>query len=197
MILIAGLGNPGPKFKNTRHNLGFMVLNKFSEENGFPDWEENRKINCLFTKKIITEKEIELIKPLTYMNNSGRAVKLAVKKHNIKSKDLVIVHDDIDLDLGKIKIVKNRGAAGHKGIQSLINELRTKDFIRIRIGIKNQRIENKKQKTEDFVLKKFTKEEEKILKGVIKKAVEAIEFFLKEGLEKTQSTYNLCARPST
>ena len=190
MILIAGLGNPGPKFKNTRHNLGFMVLDKFSNKNSFPDWEESRKINCLFTKKIIAEKEIELLKPLTYMNNSGRAIKLAVKKHNIKTKDIIIIHDDIDLDLGKIKIVKNRGAAGHKGIQSIINELGIKDFIRIRIGVKNQKIENKTQKTEDFVLKKFTREEEKILKEAIEKVVQAIKFFLKEGLEKTMSEFN-------
>jgi len=190
MILIAGLGNPDLKFKNTRHNLGFMVLDKFSEENSFPDWEENRRINCLFTKKIIAEKEIELLKPLTYMNNSGRAIKLAAKKHNIKSKDIIIIHDDIDLDLGKIKIGKNRSAAGHKGVQSIINELGTKDFIRLRIGIKNQKIENKKQKTEDFVLKKFTKEEEKVLKGAVEKAVKAIKFFPKENLEKMMNEFN-------
>ena len=191
MILIAGLGNPGPKFKNTRHNLGFMVLDKFSEENSFSDWEESRKINCLFTKKIIAEKEIELLKPFTYMNNSGRAVKLAAKKHNIKSKDIIVIHDDIDLDLGKIKIAENRGAAGHKGIQSIINELGTKDFIRIRIGIKP--ISNKQKtinKIENFVLKKFAKEEQEILKGVIEKAVKAIDFFLKDGLEKTMSEFN-------
>jgi len=191
MILIVGLGNPGPKVENTRHNLGFMVLDKFSRENSFPDWEESRKINCLFAKEIIAEKEVELLKPLTYMNNSGRAVKLTVKKHNLKSKDIIVIHDDIDLPLGKIKITKNHSAAGHKGVQSIINELGTKDFIRIRIGIKplnnGQRTINK---VENFVLEKFTKEEEKILKGVIEKTIEAIEFLSKEGLEKTMSEFN-------
>jgi PTH1 family peptidyl-tRNA hydrolase len=124
------------------------------------------------------------------MNNSGRAIKLAVKKNNLKSKDILIIHDDIDLDLGKIKIAKNRGAAGHKGIQSIINELGTKDFIRIRIGIKNKKMANRKQKIEDFVLKKFTKEEQEILKGMIKKVVKATNFFLREGLEKTMSEFN-------
>jgi PTH1 family peptidyl-tRNA hydrolase len=190
MILIAGLGNPGPKFKNIRHNLGFMVLDKFSEENDFSDWEESKKTNCLFTKKIIAEKEIELLKPLTYMNNSGKAVKLAVKKHDVKSKNIIIIHDDIDLDLEKIKIVKNRGAAGHKGIQSIINELGTKDFIRIRIGIKPRSYKLEARSLEKFVLQKFNKEEEKILKGVIGKVMEAIEFLLKEGLEKTMSKFN-------
>jgi len=190
MILIVGLGNPGPKFKNTRHNLGFMVLDKFSEENDFSDWKKSEKNNCLFEKKIIAEKEIELVKPLTYMNNSGRAVKLVAKKHNLKSKDIIVVHDDIDLPLGKIKIVKNRGAAGHKGIQSIINESGTKDFVRIRVGIKNKKIANREQRTEDFVLKKFTKEEEKILKGTVEKAVKVIDFFLKEGAEKTMTEFN-------
>lgn len=190
MTLIIGLGNPGPKFQKTRHNIGFMALDAFSKENGFLDWKKSEKNNCLFTKKEIDNEEIELIKPLAFMNNSGRVAKSIIKKHNLKSENIIVVHDDIDLPLGKIKIVKNRGAAGHKGVQSIISELRTKDFIRIRIGIKNTKISNRKQKTEDFVLKKFNKEEEKNLKPVIEKSVEAIEFFLKEGLEKTMGEFN-------
>ena len=190
MILITGLGNPGPKFKNTRHNIGFLVLDEFSEENGFPDWVESKSTNCLYARKIINEKEIELVKPFTYMNSSGKTVRAIAKKHNLKSNNIIVIHDDLDLPLGKIKIVRKRGAAGHKGVQSIINELKTKDFIRIRIGIRSKKIENRNQKTGDFVLKKFNKEEEKILKGAIEKAVKAIEFFLKEGLEKTMSEFN-------
>jgi len=190
MILIVGLGNPGKKFEKTRHNLGFRVVDKFSIENHFPDWKKNKKVNCLYTKKSMSGKEIEMVKPLTFMNNSGKVVKSIAKKHNLKGENIIVVHDDIDLTLGKIRIVKNRGAAGHKGVQSIINELKTQDFVRIRIGIKNQKIENRKQKIEDFVLQKFNREEEKTLKEVIKRAVEAIEMILKEGLEKTMSEFN-------
>lgn len=191
MVLIVGLGNPGPKFKNTRHNVGFLVLDEFSKENSFPDWVESKSTNCLYAKKIISEKEIELVKPLTYMNNSGRTVRAIAKKHNLKSKNIIVIHDDLDLPLGKIKIIRNRGGAGHKGVQSIMNELRTKDFIRIRIGIKSA-TSDKRQKTstEKFVLQKFSKEEGKILKDITKKAVEAIEMFLKEGLEKTMNAVN-------
>lgn len=190
MILIVGLGNPGPKFEKTRHNTGFRVIDRFAKENGFSNWKKSKKNNCLYTKKEITTKEIELIKPLAFMNNSGKVVKSIVKKHNLKPDNIVVAHDDIDLDLGKIKIVKNRGAAGHKGVQSIINELATKNFIRFRIGIRPQKIGNRKQKIENFVLKKFTEEEEKIIKEIIEKAVEVIEFFLKEGLEKTMNEFN-------
>jgi PTH1 family peptidyl-tRNA hydrolase len=202
MILIIGLGNPGPKFQKTKHNIGFIVIDQFSRKKNFPNWEESKKNNCLYTKKEMAGKEIELIKPLAFMNNSGRVVKSIVKKHYLKPENIVIAHDDIDLDLGKIKIVKNRGAAGHKGVQSIINELGTKNFIRIRIGIRPQirmgafaypsgaRRAERGCVVRMLVLQKFTKEEEKILKPAIEKTVKAIEFFLKEGLEKTMSEFN-------
>jgi PTH1 family peptidyl-tRNA hydrolase len=203
MILIIGLGNPGLKFKNTRHNLGFRIVEEFAKKNNFPDFKFSRlrppgfggqakKINSLISETNIDNQKIILAKPQTFMNESGQAVKLFTRTYKLEANNLIIVHDDIDLDLGKIKIVKNRGPAGHKGVQSIINALGTKDFIRVRIGIKPI---NNKQKTinkiENFVLKKFNKEEEKNLKGIIEKAVTAIEFFLKNGLEKTQSIYNM------
>lgn len=190
MILIVGLGNPGQKFQKTRHNVGFMVLDAFSEENNFPDWKKSEKINCLYGKKEINDGEIELIKPLAFMNDSGRVVKSIMRKRNLKSGDIIVIHDDIDLLLGKIKIIKNRSAAGHKGVQSIINEMVTKNFIRFRIGIKPRSYKLGARSLEKFVLQKFNKEEEKILKGAIEKAVKAIEFFLQKGLERTMSEYN-------
>lgn len=183
MILIIGLGNPGKKYENTRHNVGFRVIDEL----------EKRKL----------PKKVMLLKPLTFMNESGKAVKKIFL--NLKSEilNLFVVHDDIDLPLGKIRISKNRGAGGHKGVESIINELKTKNFVRFRIGIKP--VSNKIPglhpgihlgatpvfSTENFVLKKFSKNEEKILKEVIAKTVEAIEFGLKEGIEKAMNKYNL------
>jgi PTH1 family peptidyl-tRNA hydrolase len=174
MILVVGLGNSGKKYEKTRHNIGFRVIDQ---------------LQSLNLKKVI------LTKPQTFMNLSGRAVKSLIKKYKIPIPNLWVIHDDIDLPLGKIKIVKNRGSAGHKGVESIIKELKTKNFVRFRIGICPKT--GKPKNPEKFVLQKFNKEEEKIIKEVIKKTAEAIEFSLKEGLEKAQSTYNICARPST
>ena len=136
------------------------------------------------------------------MNKSGKAVKImtnfykSTRSSLLAKPDLVVVHDDIDLPLGKIKIIKNRGAAGHKGIESIIREISTKDFIRFRIGISPSQVlrgkiwEGKPKNAERFVLQKFKKEEEKIVKEVIEKTIEAIELTLKEGIEKSMSEYN-------
>jgi len=146
MKLIAGLGNPGGKHKKTRHNVGFRAIDEL--------------------KRHISKKDAIFLKPTTYMNNSGKEVKSVIKNCKLKIENLVVVHDDIDLPLGTIRISENISSAGHKGVQSIINELRTQDFTRVRIGIRP----NHKVDTEKFVLEKFSKEEEKQLKQIIKEA---------------------------
>jgi PTH1 family peptidyl-tRNA hydrolase len=165
MILIVGLGNPGKKYEKTRHNVGFMAIDKL---------------------KLLNIKKVILAKPKTFMNESGKEVKKIIKNLKLKIKNLIVIHDDLDLSLGRIKISVNRGAAGHKGVESIIKELGTKNFIRFRIGIKS--ISN--FKTQNFVLSKFTKQEEKIVKEVIKKTAEAIEFAIIYGIEKAMNKYN-------
>ncbi len=166
-VLIVGLGNPGKKYEKTRHNIGSRIV------------DELESLNL---------ENITLSKPKSFMNDSGKAVKNLVDKSQIPNSKLIIIHDDTDLPLGKIRIVKNRGSAGHKGVESIIKELKTKDFMRFRVGIMNNRPEAKN--TERFVLQKFNKTEEKITKEVIKKTAAAVGFFLKEGLEKTMQEYN-------
>jgi len=173
----------------------------------FSDWKFEKKFQAEIGQGKIDNQKVILAKPQTFMNNSGQAVKSLrlnyLQKHRkIKAmavilrrfNNLWVIHDDIDLPLGKIKIVKNRGAAGHKGVQSIIDELGTKNFVRFRIGInrfaQNQKSKIKNKKLDKFVLQKFNKEEEKILKKIIKKTVEAIEFALNEGLEKAMQEYN-------
>ncbi len=168
MILVVGLGNPGKKYEKTRHNVGARAIDEL---------------------EVLDLKNVILAKPKTFMNESGKAVKPLIEKYKIKPEDLIVIHDDIDLPLGKIRIVKNRGSAGHKGVESIIRELKTENFIRFRIGIQPQ--SGKPKNPENFVLQKFNKEEEKIVKEeVIKKIAEASELFLKEGLEKTMTKYN-------
>jgi PTH1 family peptidyl-tRNA hydrolase len=170
MHLIVGLGNPGKKYQNTRHNLGARVI------------DELESLNL---------KGAVLAKPGGFMNESGKAVKGLTKAYNLKSNTLIVIHDDIDLPLGQIRIVKNRGSAGHKGVESIIRELGTKNFIRFRVGIRPvSNIKYKVSSVEKFVLQKFNKEEEKIAKDMIKKTVEAIEYFLKEGAEKAMNEFN-------
>ncbi len=179
MTIIVGLGNPGEKFKNTRHNVGFMAIDFFAKENNFPEFELSKKYDSLISEK----DDVILAEPETFMNESGKAVKLILK--NQKEGALVVVHDDIDLPLGKIKFSKDSGAGGHKGVGSIIQELGNNNFIRLKIGIATD-----DKKAEEVVLKKFTKDEETILNLSIEKATEALDFFIKNGLEKTMNQYN-------
>jgi len=188
MILIVGLGNPGQKFQKTRHNIGFRIAEKFAKKNNFPKFKSIRKFNAEISEKISIREKVVLAKPRTFMNLSGKSVKLLTRSYNLEAKNLIIVHDDIDLPLGKIRITIGRGAAGHKGVESVIKELKTKNFVRFRVGIQPKT--GKPQSVEKFVLQKFNKDEEKIMKGVIKKAVEAIEITLKKGVEKAMSKFN-------
>lgn len=190
MFLIVGLGNPGKKFEKTRHNVGFRVVNEFAKKNNFPDFKISKKFNALISEGEFNNEKVILAKSQTFMNLSGKAVKKLVSSFRFQVSGLWVVHDDIDLPLGKIRIVKNRGSAGHKGVESIIRAINSKNFVRFRIGIKSQKIENRKQKVEVFVLQKFNKDEEKIIKEVTQKTVEEIEFSLKEGLEKAMAKFN-------
>jgi len=190
-MLIVGLGNPGKKYENTRHNAGFMAIDEFARKNNFPEFRFSKKFNAQISENILEDKKIILVKPQTYMNESGKTVKRLIP--NLKSQilNLIVIHDDIDLPLGEIKIVKNRGSAGHKGVESIINILGTEDFIRIRIGINNPKQSyGSDHRTEDVVLKKFGKNEENILKATIDKATDALKVLTKDGPEKAMNEYN-------
>ena len=194
MILIVGLGNPGRKFQKTRHNLGFRTIDNLQLTiDNFSNWKLDKKSNSLIASgqmSMVNGQKLKVIlaKPQTFMNLSGKSVKSLVNFYKITRPGLVVIHDDIDIPLGKIRIVKNRGAAGHKGVESIIREIRTKNFVRFRIGILPKA--GKPKNPEKFVLQKFNKKEEKLVKEVIKKTTQAIEFSLKEGLEKAMSKYN-------
>jgi len=140
MIIIIGLGNPGEKLKKTRHNVGFMAIDEFARKNNFPDFNLQKKSISLISEK----DRVFLVKPQTFMNDSGKAVKEILK--NNSATNLVVVHDDIDLPVGKIKIVKDRGSAGHKGVESIIKNIGNENFIRSRNSTIDQSVVLKKQK---------------------------------------------------
>ena len=169
MKLIIGLGNPGAKYSKTRHNVGWLVLDSIAGKN---KWQDNAKAKAMYLKTEINGEEVELLKPTTFMNNSGAAVAYAVKKHNLKLTDIIVIHDDKDIDFGKIKVTSSSRSAGHNGVKSVIEQLGSQDFTRIRVGIRNELLA--KLPTDQFVLKNFTAEEKKQLPEIIKEVVKLI-----------------------
>jgi len=164
-ILIVGLGNPGTKYQKTRHNVGFLVLDAFAKEHGFTEFSLSKKHASLVSEGILNETKALLAKPQTFMNNSGKAVRSLLPKSRLGAlkrdlgniQNLIVVHDDIDIPLGKVKIATNRGSAGHKGVDSIIQALGTKNFIRVRIGIQPEK--GKPKNVDAFVLQPFAVKE--------------------------------------
>jgi len=190
MLILFGLGNPGEKYIKTRHNIGFRLLEVFARENNFPDFSVSKRFSAETSEGLIGKNKVILIKPLTFMNNSGKSVSEITSYYKKGQGELIVIHDDIDLPFNKIRIVRNRGAAGHKGVESVIKGLETKDFIRIRVGINSGGTDFKHKQAEDFVLKNFNKKEEKSLKEISEKVIDAITILMDEGLEKSMSLYN-------
>ena len=185
MKLIAALGNVGDKYCFTRHNAGFMIADYWAVNNGF-SFREESKLKSLFTKIKFNNEDIIIIKPTTYMNLSGEAVSLVMNYYKIDIKDLLVIYDDIALDLGRLRFRANGSDGGHNGIKSIIKHVGTNKFDRLKFGIGPQ----PPIPSEAFVLQNFSKEQEKILKDTIKLANEAIQFYLINGIEKSQNKFN-------
>ena len=181
MKLITGLGNIGDKYCFTRHNAGFMVLDKWALDNNI-SLREEKKLKC-FIAKI---GDNLLIKPTTFMNLSGEAVRAVMDYYKIDVKDILIVYDDIALDLGRIRFRANGSDGGHNGIKSIIKHVGTKEFDRLKIGIGPQ----PNIPSENYVLQNFPKEQHDELKNVLIKADKAIEFYLENGIQKAQNQFN-------
>ncbi len=172
MQLIIGLGNPGDKYKNTRHNLGYLVIDELLERAG----ERGVEVNASVYKKIATcyqlkDCNIVLAKPLTYMNKSGLAARQLMKRYNIEPADICVVHDDLDFAVGKYETQKGKSSAGHKGVESIIRALETKDFYRVRVGIGKPVVGT----VEDYVLEKFPWGQRVLIRRTIKQAAEELE----------------------
>lgn len=188
--IITGLGNPGNKYEGTRHNIGFKVIDLISEKYNIRLEEKDIYI---IGKGTIEGVDVILLKPLTFMNRSGLAVKKAVKKANILPdklhSSLIVIHDDLDIDTGKMKIKRNGSSGGHKGVESIIQELSTKDFVRLRIGIGR----DKDIPVEEYVLTNFRPAEKKLIKDVIINSVYAVATIVTEGIDKAMNKYNRTA----
>ncbi len=191
MKLIIGLGNPGRKYLFSRHNIGFRVLDLFRRKNGFPAFNINKKFFSAVSMEDFSGEKIILAKPQTFMNESGKAVVRLLDFYRIEPSQLAVVHDDADLKIGSLRITASRGPGGHKGVQSVIDRLKTKDFVRFRVGVRPLKGIKAGQDLRKLVLKGFTKEEKNAIKEYISLCEQALEFFLKENdLEKAMNRFN-------
>ncbi len=193
MKLIVGLGNPGRGYANNRHNVGFVCLNHFARAQGIRF--DKKQCKARIGTGEVAGSKVVVAKPQTYMNLSGQSVSLLVKKFNINLNDLLVIHDDLDLPLGKIRVRQGGSSGGHKGVDSIIAELRSQDFIRIRVGIgrpvKNEGFtEFSEDEIINYVLSDFTPDEKQVITQVIPRVSEAIFCLLTEGLAAAMNKYN-------
>lgn len=185
--LIIGLGNPDKKYDKTRHNIGFDVVDYLADKWVF-SWQKNTKFQGLFTEGIAPNRnKIKLLKPLTYMNLSGQSVRAVLDWYKLPVESILVIYDDMDLPIGKIRMRLSGSAGGHNGMKSIISHVGGQNFPRLRIGIGKS--EGKKE-TIAHVLGKFSQEETTLISEVFKVTKEAIELSLKEGIEKSMSLYN-------
>ena len=193
MKLILGLGNPGRTYAHNRHNIGFMCVSHFARTQGIR-FDKKQGQARTGTGEVAGNKLI-VARPQTHMNLSGESVIRLVNKFNISLNDLIVIHDDLDLPLGKMRLSQGSGSGGHKGIDSIIIHLGSQDFPRIRIGIGRPPIiegsaEDREAGVVDYVLNDFTPEERKTITQVIPKVSEAILNLLSEGLTAAMNKYN-------
>lgn len=193
MKLIVGLGNPGSGYSRNRHNIGFICLNYFARRNAIR-WDRKQAMARTGSGEIEGD-SVLLAKPQAYMNCSGHSVSRLAHKFRININDLIIIHDDLDLPLGRIRIRRGGGSGGHKGIDSIINELGSRDFIRIRFGIGRPLSDEGIVLTDeadivDFVLSDFTPDEQKSIEAAIIRVSDTITCLLCDGLEAAMNRYN-------
>ncbi|EKD58740.1 MAG: hypothetical protein ACD_56C00060G0014 [uncultured bacterium] len=172
MKLIIGLGNPGDQYENTRHNAGFIVLDEIRKVWNFSEFQFNKKFNAEISESNKDGEKIILAKPQTFMNLSGQSVKAVADFYKISADDIAVIHDDLDIDLGAFKVSTDSSAAGHNGIQSIIDHFGTQKFKRVRLGIEGAELKkNRLMSGSDFVLQKFSDEELETIKNISKEII--------------------------
>ncbi len=193
--IFVGLGNPGEEYENTRHNAGRIMLSFFRTAQDFPEWEENKKLNALVSEGKVGKEKVMLVAPNTFMNKSGNSLKGLIKSQKAAER-LVVIQDDLDLPMGRIKISFNRGSGGHRGIESIVRAIGTEAFVRVRVGISPETPGGKLKKplgekaVSDFILGKFKPADELEFKKVGKSISEALKMLILEGRERATGFAN-------
>jgi peptidyl-tRNA hydrolase, PTH1 family len=193
--IIVGLGNPGEEYEETRHNVGWMAIDRFAKDFSIGDWLESAKNKGETAEGKVGKEKVMLLKPHTMMNGSGKSVSTLIKSKKA-AENLVILHDDLDMPLGKFKIVYDRGAGGHRGVKSVQRALGTTAFVRIKIGVSpstpSGKVKKPKgdQKVMDFIIGEFRKPELLKLKKVLKDISGAVESIILNGRQLAQTDWN-------
>lgn len=188
MKLLIGLGNPGSKYEKSRHNLGYMIMEALAEELQIT-FSKKSNLQALVAEGRIGQEKIILAKPTTYMNLTGNAVNALMEYYKIAPADIWIIHDDIDLAFGKLKIHHGRSSAGHRGVENIILILGTKDFYRFRLGIDSRTDKQRKGETNKFVMANFSRDDKKKLEKLIPQIIEIIRKALQTTPEKAMSVW--------
>jgi PTH1 family peptidyl-tRNA hydrolase len=183
--LIIGLGNPGGEYARTRHNVGWMCLDELESRGRFG--RERREGPARVREGTVDGYDLVTARPQTYMNVSGHAAVHLVGKYGVPPADLIVVHDDVDLPLGRLRLKRGGGAAGNKGVLSIADSLRTQDFLRVRIGVSRPA---ERDQMVDYVLDRFTPEERETLAAVLPRAASAVMALVRDGLDSAMSEYN-------
>jgi len=183
MLVIAGLGNPGKKYSRTRHNIGFMIVDEIAQRNSI-EFTERKEYRI--GRGSIEGRNVILIEPLLYMNRSGTPVREIIRKYNAQPYELIVIHDDLDMETGKVRIRKTGSSGGHKGVESIIQNIGSRDFIRVKIGIGRE----PGTAVEDYVLSKFTRQEIHRIKEAIDRITDAVHSILADGVDKAMNSFN-------
>jgi PTH1 family peptidyl-tRNA hydrolase len=184
MKMIVGLGNPGKDYKDTRHNIGYMVLEELASR--YPVEKQESRFDAIIGHIRINSEKVLLVKPLTFMNLSGRSVQPLVHWHKLPLEDMMVVFDDMDLPVGSLRIRANGGTGGHKGMASISERLASKEFSRTRVGIGRP----ERGEAADWVLGKFSRDEKEIMQSAVRHAADALETWVKMGIVEAMNTYN-------
>ncbi len=191
MEIIVGLGNPGKEYEKTRHNAGAMCADILRKKMDFPEFKIQKKFKALICEGSFKDEKILIAKPVTYMNLSGESVAALVNFYNCAPENLIVVYDDIDLPLGKIRVRPDGSPGSHNGMKSVTQSIGSSNFPRVRIGIESRGDESpKEQEISSFVLKSFTKTEIGIFKESLEKASEAVISIIKQGSSEAMQEYN-------
>ena len=183
--MIAGLGNPGPKYKETRHNVGFQVIDQISRELGVR--LGGRRFQSRYIRTKLDGKDVILLCPATFMNLSGKSIKGCADYYKLKTENILIVHDDLDLPVGRIKVVRQGGSGGHKGVKSVFEHFGRGQFSRVKIGIGRPKFG---ETTEDYVLSAFYDDQKEKMEMVIQMSARACRLFVSDGIEYTMNQIN-------
>ena len=188
--MVVGLGNPGPQYERNRHNIGFMVVSAMARRDEGFHWKSSNRFEAEFAKGSLARQGVVLVKPQTYMNLSGQAVQPLAHFYGVEVDRLVVIHDDVDLEPGRLKVKRGGGGGGHNGIRSVADTMGSRDFFRVRCGVgRPQRGEVK-----NHVLNDFFPEEQELVEKEIESAVKAVASLITRGLKETMNRFHRSAK---